>query len=107
MPLDSRKLYTCPACKADRISPFRFSAHRKSESCREQQRALAAETQLRFVGGYDDYRKLVVMRLSTFGKRRVKVLAAGIDAGIGACTIVDMDGRVRQYLHGEWEMVQR
>lgn len=100
--LKADRLYDCPRCKAKGISPFRFSAHMASKACREYAKMTAAEEALRAVGGYVGYVTDASMVLSTFGKRRVKVLAVAVD-DLGHATIVDKNGQVRQYLHGEWE----
>lgn len=101
--LKADRLYDCPRCKARGISPFRFNAHLKSKACHEYAKMTAAEESLRAVGGYVGYVQDASMRLKpTFGKRSVKVLAVAVD-DLGHATIVDKNGQVRQYLHGEWE----
>lgn len=101
--LKADRLYDCPHCGSTRISPFRFNAHVKSKACRDYAKMNAACKSLRDVGGYVGYVVNSSMRLKpTFGMRPVKVLAVGVD-DLGHATIVDKNGQVRQYLHGEWE----
>lgn len=93
---------TCSLC-GSRVSIFRLRVHQRSNSCWLSKSVRNALAGLRAVGGYVAYGALPVLRLSSGGKldRARKQLAVGVD-DLGHATVVDMHGRVRQYLHGEW-----
>ena len=105
MTLRAGRTYDCPRCGDTGISAFRYNAHLASATCRVWSRARAAENTLREVGGYVGYRQMPVLRLLPLsGRRPVRLLASGVD-DLGNVTVIDMMGKVRQYLHGEWEPV--
>jgi hypothetical protein len=93
----------CSRCGGT-ISIYRYKVHQKSPTCKHYAAVSAALDTLRGVG-YDALFDEPTVRLSTYGKRSVRVLAAGLDRGFGDdgnLTVVFADGKIQQYLDGEW-----
>lgn len=92
----------CPSC-GNKVSPYRYHAHRKSAACRVYTAEKAAVAELQAVGGYERIVRAPVVKASGLFKRPTTCLAAGF-GDLGDLTLVTMAGTVYQLLAGEWEI---
>jgi hypothetical protein len=95
----------CPSCGQD-VARIRMGEHQRSAACRMNVRSSRALQQLRDVGGYVSYTTDCTLVLFPISKRPQKLLACALD-DLGHMTVVDQNGNVRQYLHGEWAYAGR